>query len=57
LIYEPKQQNWEEKLGKVIHSKNTGLDTLHQIVVENDLKPQAKSGQQEMLENILNKYL
>jgi len=50
-------KNWEEKLGKVIHSKNTGLDTLHQIVVENDLKPQAKSGQQEMLENILNKYL
>ena len=50
-------QKWDEELGKNIHSKMTGLDTLHQIVIENNLNPQAKSGQQEMLENILNKYL
>jgi len=28
-----------------------------EIVIEKNLNPQAKSGQQEMLENILNKYL
>ena len=50
-------QKWDEGLGKKIHSKITSLDTLHQIVIENNLNPQAKSGQQEMLENILNKYL
>ena len=50
-------KKWDEGLGKNIHSKNTSLDTLHQIVLENNLNPQAKSGQQEMLENILNKYL
>ena len=50
-------QKWDKGLGKNIHSKNTSLDTLHQIVLENNLNPQAKSGQQEMLENILNKYL
>ena len=49
--------DWDGKLGKLIHSKETGLDTLHQIVIEKDLNPQAKSGQQEKLENILYKYL
>ena len=50
-------KDWEGKLGKTIHSKDTGLDTLHQIVIEKNINPQAKSGQQEKLENILNKYL
>ena len=50
-------QKWDGELGKNIHSKKTDLDTLHQIVIEKNLNPQSKSGQQEMLENILNKYL
>ena len=50
-------KKWEEKLGKIIYSKSTGLDTLQKIVVDENLEPQAKSGQQEMLENLLNKYL
>jgi len=50
-------QKWDDVLGKKIYLAETGLDTLHKIVVENDLNPQSKSGQQEMLENILNKYL
>ena len=29
----------------------------HEIVIKKNLDPQAKSGQQEMLENIINKYL
>ncbi len=50
-------QKWDEGLGQNIHSKNTSLETLQQTVLENNLNPQTKSGQQEMLENILNKYL
>ena len=45
------------ELGKKIHSKSTNLDTLHEIVIKNNLEPKEKSGQQEMLENIINKYL
>ena len=50
-------QKWDEQLGKSIHSKKIDLNKLHQIVIENKLNPKAKSGQQEMLENLLNKYL
>jgi len=50
-------KNWEGELGKKIHSKDTGLETLHEIVIKNNLNPKIKSGQQEMLENIINKYL
>ena len=50
-------QKWDEELGKSIHSKKIDLNTLHQIVIENNLDPKATSGQQEMLENVLNKYL
>ena len=50
-------KNWNNELGKKIHSKSTNLDTLHEIVIKNNLEPKEKSGQQEMLENIINKYL
>ncbi len=50
-------KNWNNELGKKIHSKNTDLDTLHDIIVKNKIEPKTKSGQQEMLENIINKYL
>ena len=50
-------KNWNNELGKKIHSKSTNLDTLHEIVIRNNLEPKEKSGQQEMLENIINKYL
>ena len=50
-------KNWNNELGKKIHSKSTSLDTLHKIVIKNSLEPKEKSGQQEMLENIINRYL
>ena len=49
--------NWNNELGKRIHDKRTNLEKLHQIVIDQKIKPQPKSGQQELLENILNKYL
>ena len=48
---------WDKDLGKKIHDKDTDLDILHDLVIKNNLNPKAKSGQQEMLENIINKYL
>ena len=50
-------KKWDEELGKTIYKKDTGLDTLHKLVIDKNLNPKAKSGQQEMLENLLNKYL
>ena len=50
-------KNWNGELGKMIHSKDTGLDTLNNLVINNKIEPKSKSGQQEMLENIINKYL
>ena len=49
--------NWNGDLGKFIHSKDSNLEALHQRVINNNINPKPKSGQQELLENILNKYL
>ena len=49
--------DWNKKLGKLIYTKTTDLETLHKHVINNNLDPQPRSGQQEFLENILNKYL
>ena len=49
--------NWNNELGKHIHDKRTNLEKLHQIVIDQNINPEPKSGQQELLENILNKYL
>ena len=49
--------NWNNELGKRIHDKRTNLEKLHQIVIDQNINPEPKSGQQELLENILNKYL
>ena len=50
-------KDWKNDLGKTIYSKETSLETLNEIVIKNKLNPKNKSGQQEMLENIINKYL
>ena len=49
--------NWKEDLGKFIHAKETTLDAIHQKVLDDKIEPIPKSGQQEYLENIINKYL
>ena len=49
--------NWENELGKMINDKKTNLDLIHNTVIDKDINPKPKSGQQELLENILNKYL
>ena len=50
-------EDWQKDLGKFIHDKSTSLDAIHQKVLDDNLEPQPRSGNQEYLENILNKYL
>ena len=49
--------DWDGELGKFIHNKDTSLDSIHQRVIDNNIDPQTRSGRQEYLENIINKYL
>ena len=54
---EGRYANWNNELGQLIHNNNTNLEILHKAVIDNNINPQPRSGQQELLENILNKYL
>ena len=49
--------NWNNELGTFIHDKNNDLESIASKVINENLEPEPKSGQQELLENILNKYL
>ena len=50
-------EDWQKDLGKFINDKSTSLDVIHQKVLNDNIEPQPRSGNQEYLENILNKYL
>ena len=48
---------WNGKLGQQILEGESSLDSLAKYVESNNLQPQHKSGQQELLENLVNRYL
>jgi xylose isomerase len=50
-------KNWSNDLGEFIHNKSNNLESVAAKVLHNNLNPQPKSGNQELLENIINKYL
>ena len=50
-------EKWTGDLGNFIHNSKTSLDGIHKKVIEDDIEPKPKSGQQEFLENLINKYL
>ena len=50
-------EDWSKELGNFIHSKDASLDSIHQKVIDDNIEPKPRSGNQEYLENILNKYL
>ncbi|MDB4859969.1 xylose isomerase [Alphaproteobacteria bacterium] len=50
-------EDWQKDLGNFIHTKGTSLDSIHQKVLNENIEPEPRSGNQEYLENILNKYL
>ena len=50
-------EDWDAELGKFIHNKNANLESIAARVFDQNLDPQPRSGNQEMLENMINKYL
>jgi xylose isomerase len=50
-------KDWNGNLGKFIHDKNNDLSSIANKVIDSDLEPLPRSGNQELLENMLNKYL
>ena len=54
---EDRYEDWNKSLGQFIHNKDTGLDHINKKVIDDNIEPEPRSGRQEYLENILNKYL
>jgi xylose isomerase len=50
-------KDWNNDLGKFIHNKENNLELIAKKVITNNLDPKPRSGNQELLENMLNKYL
>ena len=49
--------DWDGELGRFIHKQDTSLESIHQKVIDISIEPKTRSGRQEFLENIINKYL
>ena len=54
---EARYKGWQSDLGKAIDSGKHSLESLAEHCVSNNLAPKAVSGQQELLENKLNRAL
>ena len=54
---ENRYNKWDQDLGKFIHSSKGDLETIANKVINENIEPEPQSGQQEYLENILNKYI
>lgn len=48
---------WDVGVGKSILDGTESLETLSNRVVENEIEPEPRSGRQEMLENVLNRFI
>ncbi len=54
---ESRYAGWEEGIGKSILDGETSLSKLADLVARDNLDPSPRSGRQEMLENVVNRYL
>lgn len=50
-------KGWNEGLGKEILDKKLGLEQLSERVLKHKLDPKPRSGQQELLENLVSRYV
>ena len=50
-------KDWNSDLGKFIYDKNSTLESISKKVIDSNLDPQPRSGNQELMENMINKYL
>jgi xylose isomerase len=48
---------WQQPFGQAVLTGDFNLESLAELAFTNELNPQAVSGRQEMLENIVNRYL
>lgn len=48
---------WKGQLGQSIMSGDHSLDSLSKLVLDNGINPKQESGRQELLENIVNRYV
>ena len=54
---EQRYSGWKGELGQSIMSGDQSLESLSKLVLENDINPKQESGRQELLENIVNRYV
>jgi len=54
---EERYAGWKGKLGQSIMSGEQSLESLSKLVLEENIDPKQVSGRQEMLENIVNRYM
>ena len=54
---EERYADWDKELGKFIHDKKNSLEDIQNQILDKNIEPEPRSGRQEYLENILNKYL
>ncbi|WP_179506796.1 MULTISPECIES: xylose isomerase [unclassified Sphingomonas] len=47
---------WDGELGQAIHAPGASLASVADLAISRDLKPQPKSGRQEWLENLFNRF-
>ncbi len=54
---EERYAGWKGQLGQSIMSGDHSLDSLSKLVLEEKINPKQESGRQELLENIVNRYV
>jgi xylose isomerase len=54
---ENRYAGWKKELGQSIMSGEQSLESLSKFVLDNNLNPKHVSGRQELLENIVNRYV
>lgn len=54
---EKRYAGWKGELGQSIMSGDHSLESLSKLVLDNDINPTQVSGRQELLENIVNRYV
>jgi len=54
---EQRYAKWDGDLGKKIHAKDASLASISDAAVAGNINPRPQSGRQEMLENLVNRFV
>ena len=47
---------WNGEMGRLIHAPDTSLATVAELAIQSNRAPEARSGRQEWLENLINRF-